>query len=201
MQAAVTFPPIHEGFERLPVKGAESGEWDVPAGIVPAHDAARAVAALRIHSKLGLKRRTAVVNINTLLKLNEEWPADLPAPSGPLEDLLVYAMEIAQPAAQEAVQQAAPVARAQSSGHFGVAAASPSSIAAGAQSPEQLGPLKSPITAPATRCVTFDSPNTESSRPDFCRLQYKPRLPMDCIRQDCVNQCGEPVALGVSNFL
>ena len=150
MEDTAIFPPILEGFERLDVDGAESGEWDVPSGIVSAQDAARAVAALRLHSRLGLKRRTAAVNISTLAKLNEEWPADLPAPSGPLEDLFVYAMRMAQPAAQVTGQQTAPVARARSPGHFCPAAGSFSSIAAGAQSLEQLGPMTSPITAPAT---------------------------------------------------
>ena len=142
MEDTAIFPPILEGFERLDVDGAESGEWDVPSGIVSAQDAARAVAALRLHSRLGLKRRAAIANINTLAKLNEEWPADLSAPSGPLEDLFVYAMRIAQPAAQDTGKQTAPVARARSPGHF--------CPAAGFQSLEQLGPMISPITAPAT---------------------------------------------------
>jgi len=169
MEALLTSPPIPEGFERLPVKGAESGEWDVLLGIVPAHDAARAVAALRVHSKLGLKRRTAIVNINTLVKLNEEWPADLPAPSGPLEDLLVYAMEIAQPAAQETGQQTVPVARAHSPELLGsTASAQASAIAAHAQFPEELqvdpaaDTQASPIEAPPNRRVKFHSTKLKS---------------------------------------
>jgi len=115
-----------------------------------------AVAALRLHNKLGIKRRTATVNIDTLAKLNEEWPADLPAPSRALEGLFVYAMQIAQPAAQKTGQQTAPVAGTQSPRDFGPAADDrPSTIAVGAQSLEQLCPITSPITAPTTGCVTF----------------------------------------------
>ena len=161
MEVPETLSPIHEGFERLPVKGAESGEWDVPAGIVPAHDAARAVAALRLHSKLGLKRRSAIVNINNLIKLNEEWPADLPAPSGSLEDLFVYAMEIAQPA-EETGQLAGPVARVQSLEQLGFPTGTQASPTAAAHFREQLDPgagtQASPIKAPSNRRVKFHSP-------------------------------------------
>jgi len=174
MEVTATLSLIPEGFERLPVKDADRGEWDVPSGIVYAHDAARAVAALRLHSKLGLKRRTALVNSNTLVKLNEEWPADLPAPRASLEDLFVYAMELAQPAAHEVGQQAGPVARLQFPEQLQVGStAGPrtSPISADAQFPEQSDPTADAqaflVVAPTLGCVKFCSRNVESCSLDL----------------------------------